>query len=697
MRSARVRLLGFAATVSLSCLAGMPAWAQTPQGAELHVNSYTTDRQQFSRIVQDTSGGFVVVWESRFQGGQYYATVGQRFNAQGQKRGAEFMISNTAGGGPDVAALPDGGFVVVWGTANGLHARRFSSSGAGAPEVNLMTASGQINPAVAVGPDDNLVVAWHASSVGIKLRRFSPSGQALGSEESVSSTPGVSFPSVAALPKGLASDQGGFVVAWKENSEQKTMRRTYQLGTGTWLPTTTLATAGVCQSGGHRCQPAVRADAQGNYIVAWVEIVNSTAAVLARSFAPDTSQTQRFEVQAATAAGASPLGLAISATGEFALAWSKGTNTFAQEFNAAVPPSPVTGVFQVNSYTGGNSYYPALAAGPGDGFMVTWQNTLQEGTQSPGIYAQTFGRFQAASLAVDAAFNRVFEPGETVTVAPAWRNLTGTASSVSGHISQFTGPPATTYTIVDDTASYGTIPASGQVSCSDCYLLAIPNESVRPQHWDAQFLESLSVAGTPVPGAKTWKVHVGQSFADVPTTNGFYRFIETILHRGIAQGCGGSNYCPATSTLREQMPVFVLLAKEGSGYAPPACGTPVFSDVPASSPYCPWIEELARRGVISSGGNYNPTQAVSRQEVSIFLLRTLDPTLSPTPCLPPPQPRMFADVPASNGFCKWIEELAGRGIASGCGGGNYCPTDPVGRGQMAVFVVATFGLTLYGP
>ena len=33
----------------------------------------------------------------------------------------------------------------------------------------------------------------------------------------------------------------------------------------------------------------------------------------------------------------------------------------------------------------------------------------------------------------------------------------------------------------------------------------------------------------------------------------------------------------------------------------------------------------------------------------------------------------------------------------GCGGGSYCPRDPVTREQMAVFLAATFNLFLYGP
>jgi hypothetical protein len=93
------------------------------------------------------------------------------------------------------------------------------------------------------------------------------------------------------------------------------------------------------------------------------------------------------------------------------------------------------------------------------------------------------------------------------------------------------------------------------------------------------------------------------------------------------------------------------------------------------------------------GGNYCPTNPVTREQMSVFLLHTLDPALSPPACTTP----VFGDVPASSQFCRWIEELARRGITSGCGGGNYCPTDAVTREQMAVFVTATFGLTLYGP
>jgi hypothetical protein len=143
------------------------------------------------------------------------------------------------------------------------------------------------------------------------------------------------------------------------------------------------------------------------------------------------------------------------------------------------------------------------------------------------------------------------------------------------------------------------------------------------------------------------------------------------------------------------MTVFTLVAKEGAGYTPPACGAPRFPDVPAASPFCPFVEELARRGVVAGcgGGNFCPGMDVTRAQLAVFALLTMDPALSPPACGTP----MFADVPASSVFCPWIEELARRGVVAGCGGDNYCPSAPVTRAQMAVVVASTFGLTLYGP
>ena len=61
--------------------------------------------------------------------------------------------------------------------------------------------------------------------------------------------------------------------------------------------------------------------------------------------------------------------------------------------------------------------------------------------------------------------------------------------------------------------------------------------------------------------------------------------------------------------------------------------------------------------------------------------------VSPAPATP-----SFGDVPTSHPFFQFIEALAASGITAGCGNGNYCPNDPLTRGQMAVFLSRALGL-----
>jgi hypothetical protein len=57
-----------------------------------------------------------------------------------------------------------------------------------------------------------------------------------------------------------------------------------------------------------------------------------------------------------------------------------------------------------------------------------------------------------------------------------------------------------------------------------------------------------------------------------------------------------------------------------------------------------------------------------------------------------PATATFADVPTGHPFFRFVEALVASGITAGCGGGNYCPDDPLTRGQMAVFLSAALGL-----
>ncbi|HET8647848.1 MAG TPA: hypothetical protein VFO85_20280, partial [Vicinamibacteria bacterium] len=185
-----------------------------------------------------------------------------------------------------------------------------------------------------------------------------------------------------------------------------------------------------------------------------------------------------------------------------------------------------------------------------------------------------------SALGLDAAGNSVLEPGELAVMAPTWRNIGFQAITLGGATSGFTGPPGPTYANPDASASYGTVAVGGTASCAatgDCYTVAVTALQRPATHWDSTIVETMAPAAV----AKTWTLHVGGSFTDVPPASGFYRFVETLLHGGVTGGCAAEAYCPGAPTTREQMAVFVLVSREGSGYLPPACTTPLFADVPA--------------------------------------------------------------------------------------------------------------------
>jgi hypothetical protein len=627
-----------------------------PRGGEFRINSYTPGSQAGNGVAVGSKGDFVVVWASP-QDGSGAGIVGQRFDAAGAAVGGEFQVNVfTTGGqhGPVVGRASDGRFVVSWtswffdGSESGIAARRFDASGNPLGDellVNTYTTGVQVLGDVAVDAAGNFVVVWeewagYMPFDGIFGQRFDASGNRLGTEFVVNAytTGGQTFGSVSMSPGG------GFVAAWTSYDGHLTgvsARRFDESGApvGNDFAVNTYTT-------GYQISGQVAHDARGNFIVAW------------------TSRA---------GAGGPPF-----------------HSTFVQRFSSSGARRGAE--FRANTYTTDLQREPSVAADSVGNFVVAWNSRFQDGSDY-GVFARRFGGLRPAALVVDTADNGVFEAGETVAVRPSWQNFNGAAQTFSATLTDITGPPGATYTIPDPAGDYGTVADGATAPCIDCYAVSVSNPPTRPVlHWDAMAVESIlpDTQGQ----QKGWQLHVGASFDDVATGSGFYRSVETILHHGITAGCAGTLYCPLASATREQMAVFVLVAKEGSGYVPPACTTAVFLDVPATSPFCPWIEELARRGVVAGcgGGNYCPTAPVSREQMAVFVLRAMDPALSPPACTTP----LFNDVPASSPFCRWIEELTRRAVVAGCGGGNYCPTAAVTREQMAVFLGATFGLSLYG-
>ena len=298
-----------------------------------------------------------------------------------------------------------------------------------------------------------------------------------------------------------------------------------------------------------------------------------------------------------------------------------------------------------------------------------------------------------AALAVDPAGNGVLEPGELATLRPAWTNTSGASLHLTGATSNFTGPAGAVYVNPDDDGDYGTIADQASAECTDCYSIQIEAASRPAPHWDASIDETVNPSSI----ARTWALHVGESFPDVPTSHPFYAFIETLFHDGVTGGCGAGDYCP--DERRHASPDVCLPTQEPTRVGLCAALMLVHSLSRRALPR----RTLRRLGQSARVGGHH--RRLWRR--TLLPLRTHPPrtdgrfpaegehggSYAPPPCVE----TVFFDVPCPGGpFVDWINQLAAEGVTGGCGGGLYCPGDSVSRGEMAVFLVKTFGLPLYG-
>src|SRR6266581_4604578 len=174
-------------------------------GGELHVNTYTPNFQGIPAVAADGDGDSVIVWQSVGQEGTNNTGIfAQRFNAAGVPQGSEIHVNiNTAGPqfNPAVAMDPDGDFVVAWvdnvqeGNANsGVFARRFDAAGnplTGEIHVNTITDLNQQAPAVAMDAAGNFVITFESgqlTSFDVYARRFDFSGAPQGDQFLVNTT-----------------------------------------------------------------------------------------------------------------------------------------------------------------------------------------------------------------------------------------------------------------------------------------------------------------------------------------------------------------------------------------------------------------------------------------------------------------------------------------------------------------------------
>ena len=360
--------------------------------------------------------------------------------------------------------------------------------------------------------------------------------------------------------------------------------------------------------------------------------------------------------------------------------------------------------------------FPIIASAISSGGSTTIHgtlNSLANTTFTVDFYANVacLGRPQGyregqtylgeADVTTDSSGNGVIDVDLPVTIDPG-AVVTATATSPDNNTSEFSqrivlssfpgegsaaGGTSVSLTgfnfLPGATVTFGATPGTGVV-VSDYNQMSVTTPAL-----GAGTLNDITVTNTD-DSAGTLPNGWIANFLDVPSGQ-FYFYVTTLVRNAITAGVGGGNYGVGQDTKRQQMAVFLLKAKYGVCYVPPPCTVPAFPDVPCSSNFAPWINELVVQGITTGCGSglFCPTNPVTRQQMAVFLLKTLEgSSYAPPACTV----ATFDDVPCSSGFAPWIYELVARTITAGCGGTNYCPTTNATRGQMAVFITKTFSL-----
>ena len=185
------------------------------------------------------------------------------------------------------------------------------------------------------------------------------------------------------------------------------------------------------------------------------------------------------------------------------------------------------------------------------------------------------------------------------------------------------------------------------------------------------------------------------TFADVTATFWAWPHIEAIYTAGITTGCGpGPSFCVGSTTTRAEMAVFLVRGIHGPAFVPPPA-TGVFADVPAGYWAASHVEQLFDDGV-TTGCATNPLRFCPSDPVTRaeMAIFLLRSRHGAGYTPPPATGTVFTDVAASSFAAAWIEQLAAEGITTGCAPGRYCPGGLTTRAEMAAFLARTFALAL---
>ena len=263
-------------------------------------------------------------------------------------------------------------------------------------QINTYTTDSQALPSVATAANGDFVVVWQSylqdgSGSGVFGQRYAGGGSALGTEFQVNTvTLGPQFD-----PAVGADAAGNFVVVWsayQDGDESGIVGRRYDSG-GSPLGTEFQVNSYTTEQ---QSNPVIAVAPDGSFVVVWSSYGQdgSHFGVFGQRFASSGSSAgTEFQVNTYTTDRQIDPAVAIDATGNFAVVWSSyapdgsGFGISGQRF--ASSGSPLGGEFLVNSYTPFIQAIPAIAMAPDGAFVVVWDSSGQDG-DSTGVFGQRF-------------------------------------------------------------------------------------------------------------------------------------------------------------------------------------------------------------------------------------------------------------------------------------------------------------------
>ena len=415
-----------------------------------------------SPVVTALAGGkFVVAWQETVGGNA--GIVARIYDADGTPVSTAFPVETTSAGSqgaPSLVALPNGGFLAVWQSAdaggadmsgNGIRARVFGADGTPAGSDYLVNTSHNDNqnaPAGTVLADGRILLTWNSadgqgsdtSETGIRGVVLNADGSPSGTDFVVNAVTqdGQLSPSIAALAGG------GYVVAWRSTDALGT-----DTSSGVIRATQFDASGNVVgaadfevntSTNGIQTAARVSALAGGGYVVTWTSADGATNDIRARIFGADgTPAGNDFVVNNTTDGGQLTPAVTGLDDGRIMMVWSSAESPTVirgrlfDEEGAALGDD-----FVVNQTQGTTASLPTVSQLDDGSVVVTWRATV-DGT--PTILGRTIelpdyqGNHAPAELALSG--NLVAEDAETGTVV-------GTLSATDAD------GDALTYSLTDD-------------------------------------------------------------------------------------------------------------------------------------------------------------------------------------------------------------------------------------------------------